>query len=61
MANQNTNALLAIIAICIIAIIAMYKAMDGNLLMACVVAIAGLGGYELYERIKAEKAQEGVK
>jgi hypothetical protein len=54
--KDNTNALMAIVAVTTIAIMAMYKQLDGNLMMACVVAIAGLGGYELYKRDKeAEK------
>lgn len=57
--SNNTNALIAILAIAIVAIVAMYKLLDGNLMMACVVAIAGLGGYELYSRDKAEKTTGG--
>lgn len=59
MVNNNTNTLLAIVAICIIAISCVSQNIDGNLLGLSIAAIAGLGGFELYQRRKEDDEPEG--
>jgi hypothetical protein len=49
MAGSSAN-MLAILIIGVLAIVAMDKQLDGQLLWVAIIAIAGLGGYEVYKQ-----------
>ncbi len=52
---NGTNTVLAIVAIATITLAAISKVIDGNIIYLGIIAIAGLGGYEVY---KTEKKEE---
>ena len=52
--TTTTAHIVAMIILGILAIAAMSKNIDGQLLMLCVAAIAGLGGYEVYKQKNGE-------
>ena len=58
MANTTTAHIIAMMLIAIIAIAMMYKQIDGQLLAMCIVAISGLGGYEVY-KLEKQKSEGG--
>jgi UDP-N-acetylmuramyl pentapeptide phosphotransferase/UDP-N-acetylglucosamine-1-phosphate transferase len=53
---EGYKSLVAIIAIALVAFIAMNKEIDGQLVLACILAIAGLGGYDVYTALKRSEA-----
>jgi len=53
---ESGKCLVAIIAIAFVAFIAMERQLDGQLILACVLAIAGLGGYDVYTALKRAEA-----
>lgn len=52
MNSEAVQSVLAILIIGILAIVALYHGVDGQLYGLSIVAIAGLGGYEVYQRTK---------
>jgi len=50
--NDSTKCLLAILSIAALAIVAMNKDIDGQILWLAILAITGLGGYDLYSSLK---------
>lgn len=47
--SQSSANLLAILIIGVLAIVAVDKQLDGQLIWLAIIAIAGLGGYEVYK------------
>ena len=60
--NDSTKCLLAILSIAALAIVALSKGVDGQVLWLAILAITGLGGYDLYSSLKRAEAprQEGT-
>jgi len=56
MDNDSTKCLLAILAIASLAIVALSKGVDGQVLWLAILAITGLGGYDLYSSLKKAEA-----
>jgi len=52
MDNNTVTCVLAIIAIAIISLVCVESGVDGQLIALSIIAIAGLGGYEVYKRQK---------
>lgn len=52
---KGTNTVLAIVAIATITLVAITKTIDGNIIYLGIIAIAGLGGYEVYKNGKKEE------
>ena len=50
--GEATNCMIAIVVIGLVAITAVSKGLDGNLLGLAIIAIAGLGGFEVYQKAK---------
>lgn len=51
---EGTNCLLAIFCIAVIALATISQNGDSTFLGLCVAAIAGLGGYEVYRKVKEQ-------
>lgn len=49
---SNKNQVVAIVAIAFLGILSIWKGLDGQIIMLSMVAIAGLGGYEVYTQTK---------
>jgi len=54
--NDSTKCLLAILAVAALAIVALSKGVDGQVLWLAILAITGLGGYDLYSNLKRSEA-----
>lgn len=52
--DPNTNTLLAIVSITLVALGMLNQSIDGQLLALAIIAIAGLGGYEVYKKVTKE-------
>jgi hypothetical protein len=52
----DSKSLLAIVAIAALAIVALNRDIDGQIVWLAIIAIAGLGGYDVYTQIKREEA-----
>jgi hypothetical protein len=50
--DGNTNTLLAIICIGIMGLACISENINGQILALAIIAIAGLGGYEVYKKVK---------
>jgi len=59
--NESIKCVLAILAIAALAIVAMNKDIDGQILWLAIIAIAGLGGYDVYTAMKRAEAAAGPK
>ena len=55
MPAQETLALMAIICVTIITLMCISHAINGNIIYAAIIAIAALGGVDLYQKLKANK------
>lgn len=52
--TEAKNTLIAIVAIAILGMACISQSLNGQILALAIVAIAGLGGYEVYRRGKGE-------
>ena len=52
----DSKCLLAIVAIAALAIASVSKGVDGQIMWLAIIAIAGLGGYDVYTQLKREDA-----
>ena len=59
MTSTTTAHIVAMIIVGILAIAAMSKEIDGQLFALCIIAISGLGGYEVYKQKKIENGEKG--
>jgi len=53
--SELIQGVLALVCLTVIALMCLHYGVDGNLLMACIIGVCGLGGYELYAKTKEVK------
>lgn len=56
MMAESMNTLLAIVAIAIMGIACVTQGIDGQIMALSIIAVAGLGGYEVYKRVTDDES-----